>query len=112
MEFPSYPDDWFEIIKVIKRRDNFTCKKCLTKYPANSKWLRVHHIISISKWIKNGYKGNPHTGKNLITRCYKCHGEDHPHLKVGSCRTIKKKRRSSFTYDSNRKSGFGYKRGF
>ena len=72
-EFPSYPEDWEERKKFVKKRDNYTCKKCKTKYPPNSPYLRVHHIIPLSKGGSDKYS-------NLRTECSKCHTKEHPHL--------------------------------
>ncbi len=106
-EFPEYPTNWQEIIKFIKKRDNYTCQCCYKVFKPNSKWLRVHHIISISKWVRLGLNGSPHDPKNLKTECYSCHREEHPHLRRDS---NNKKRRTSFGYGLSRKSSFGYKR--
>jgi len=74
-EFPEYPDNWGQIIKIVKKRDNYTCQKCLTKFPKSSKSLRVHHVISLSK-------GGSNNTSNLTTICKDCHDLEHPHLRA------------------------------
>lgn len=69
-----YPDNWDYIKSKIKRKYNYTCQKCFKKYPANSSFLDVHHIKSLSK---NGSNNE----ENLILLCKKCHKEFHPHMK-------------------------------
>lgn len=72
--FPEYPPDWPQTIKRIKKRDSYTCQKCGTRHPRHSKYLRVHHIISLSQ-------GGSGEDDNLETQCTGCHCEEHPHLK-------------------------------
>jgi len=74
MHFPQYPPNWKDIIKKVKQRDSYTCKTCGTKHPANSKYLRVHHIVPLSK-------GGANDMSNLVTLCAKCHALEHDHLR-------------------------------
>ena len=69
----NYPDNWSTIIKQIKRRDKYTCRKCFKKHPASSGYLQVHHIIPLSK-------GGNNDPSNLITLCKRCHVVEHPHM--------------------------------
>lgn len=69
-----YPDNWPDISRRYKAKRNYTCEKCGKRYPKNSKWLHVHHIVSISKG------GDPEDDSNLQALCFKCHQAEHNHM--------------------------------
>lgn len=69
----NYPANWNQIIKLVKKRDNFTCQDCKKTYLPNSPYLQVHHIIELSK-------GGSNEPINLITLCSFCHTKKHKHL--------------------------------
>ena len=97
MEFPTYPDNWNEIKKRIKIRDDYTCRKCNKKFPPNSPYLQVHHKVSLSKGGKNN-------DSNLISLCKKCHTKKHPHLEGSKKRDYRQgyKRKSFGRYTKKR----------
>jgi len=104
----EYPENWSNIIKRIKRRDHYTCQECDKKYVSNSRYLRVHHKIPVSK-------GGTHHGKNLITLCWSCHISKHKHLQ----RLYEKRGKKSIFYKKSlwrkrlaKKHGFKSKRKF
>jgi len=55
--------EWTKISKEIKKRDNYTCKKCGTQ-----KNIDVHHI---------DFDKHNHEPLNLISLCRKCHMKKH-----------------------------------
>ncbi len=59
---------WKELIKVILKRDNYTCQQCGNK---NGKF-NVHHI---KKWSR--FPLLRFSPSNLITLCIKCHKKEH-----------------------------------
>lgn len=73
LEFPDYPSNWDQIKKEVKKRDNYTCRRCNTRHPPNSPYLKVHHKKPLSK-------GGKTVKSNLVTLCRKCHKVKHPHL--------------------------------
>ncbi|MDE7346745.1 MAG: HNH endonuclease [Muribaculaceae bacterium] len=68
-----YPENWHFIARKYKEKKNFTCEKCGVKYPPQSKWLHVHHIVPLTK-------GGTSDEINLQLLCYKCHKALHPHM--------------------------------
>lgn len=68
----SYGDDWDQLEKACKKRDNYTCRECgydQKKYKYGHKKFRMlhaSHIIAISK-------GGRNILANLKTKCVKCH---------------------------------------
>lgn len=73
LKFPDYPDNWKDIIKRIKKRDKYRCRKCKKQFKSNSPYLKVHHIIPLSR-------GGTNHDSNLISECSDCHRKEHPHL--------------------------------
>ena len=63
------PMYWEKLREHVFQRDNFTCQKCSRRLPANE--LRCHHIVRKEE-------GGTDSAKNLTTRCYKCHEDEHP----------------------------------
>ena len=62
----DYPDNWDDIARAVRKRDNGTCQGCGSK---DTK-LHVHHIIPLSS-------GGSNARSNLITLCEECHGRIH-----------------------------------
>lgn len=71
----NYPSNWNQIIKLVKKRDNYTCQSCKKTFPACSTFLQVHHILELSK-------GGSNEPSNLVTLCKLCHTQKHEHLRV------------------------------
>ena len=67
----NYPNNWSEISTSVKKRDNYTCRKCGLKFSSNL--LRVHHMVPLSK-------GGSNNKTNLQTLCMFCHSVKHDHL--------------------------------
>jgi hypothetical protein len=65
----DYPIDWFQIRRIVLKRDNYKCCNCDT-----TKNLHVHHIVPIKR-------GGSNKETNLITLCEKCHILLHPHMR-------------------------------
>lgn len=68
-----YPDDWPEIARYYKKKMKYTCEECGKKYPSNSKWLHVHHIVPLSQ-------GGDCEDDNLQLLCFQCHRKKHNHM--------------------------------
>lgn len=66
---PYYPPDWKLRKYVVRKRDNFQCKKCgidLLEGGENEDFGEVHHIIPLSM-------GGTNEISNLIFLCHNCH---------------------------------------
>lgn len=62
---------WEELKKVVKERDNWTCKKCGFKAQPNERWkLHAHHKRNLKDGGKNAVF-------NLVTLCSSCHEKIH-----------------------------------
>lgn len=65
---------WIEVRDKVKKRDNYTCKKCKCR----DKPLHVHHtryVIGKKLWeVPKVY---------LITLCVDCHEREHKNKKIG-----------------------------
>lgn len=69
----DYPEDWKEISKRIRMRDNLTCRKCKVRLDERSDLRHVYY--------KNGDKSNLQPS-NRVSRCILCHQDEHSHLPV------------------------------
>lgn len=72
----AYGDDWAELSRKCKERDNYTCRRCGYTHSTTRprRQLHAHHIVSV-------FKGGPNKLVNLITICDDCHGREHKHLR-------------------------------
>jgi len=72
----SYGEDWRELSRKIKKRDNYTCQKCGIHMSdlKETERLEVHHIRSLSR-------GGTNSPVNLHTLCSTCHAKEHKHLR-------------------------------
>jgi len=61
-----YPDNWDEVRKIVKDRDDHCCTQC----NAVDVEFHVHHIVPLSK-------GGGNELDNLVTLCDICHREEH-----------------------------------
>lgn len=71
-----YGETWFSKCKLIKQRDNNTCKSCGKTKTENKRSMDVHHILPIRKCININEKIDTDTAnidKNLACLCLKCH---------------------------------------
>lgn len=72
-KFPKYSDNWNELSRKCKKRDQNKCTHCHKPETKNNR-LHAHHIISKSK-------GGRDDLANLRTLCENCHRIIHPHMK-------------------------------
>lgn len=93
MDFKKYPENWSNIIALVKTRDNFTCSKC--KKIFTSYELRVHHMIPLSK-------GGSNSESNLQTLCGNCHKLKHPHMKNSKFKIQKKDYSKKYSKNNSR----------
>lgn len=68
----EYSHDWKRVARQIRKRDNYTCRKCGEAFPKSSKSLHVHHIDL------DRSNNNP---DNLITLCAACHSKAHVEIR-------------------------------
>jgi 5-methylcytosine-specific restriction endonuclease McrA len=62
MPAENYPDNWRELRRIVKNRDQNRCANChRTDVP-----LEVHHVVPIGQ-------GGSHQITNLVTLCPRCH---------------------------------------
>ena len=89
----QYGSEWVLIRKRAKKHYAYTCQECNKTFGSYD--LDVHHIVSISHFINQGYvlpgpehrcfgiktRRYWHVKVNLIVLCMRCHSEcHHPHL--------------------------------
>lgn len=60
----QYAYDWKRVMRIVRKRDNYTCQICRVQFPKTSKILHVHHM--------DGNKLN-NALTNLVTVCASCH---------------------------------------
>ena len=73
---PYYPPDWKLRKYVVRKRDNYKCKKCgkdLSAGGEDEDYGEVHHLIPLSQNGTNEIK-------NLILVCHECHVKFHNRL--------------------------------
>lgn len=63
----DYPENWEDIARAVRKRDNHTCQGCGDEDPDE---LHVHHIVPLGA-------GGSNAKSNLITLCDECHGRVH-----------------------------------
>lgn len=75
-DFGKYPENWEEISRGVKDRDNWTCQTC-GRHRRQVNRLIAHHILS------NRLSGDS-SPSNLITVCDWCHSQIHNHVRAKS----------------------------
>lgn len=98
--FKGYPPDWTERKMYIQKRDRYTCQICGTtvildtqaaidtRDHASLARLQVHHKIPLSK-------GGDNSLDNLISLCFDCHEDQHPHMLYSKLNYYKTKARNA-----------------
>jgi hypothetical protein len=66
---------WIALARQIRKRDNFTCRRCGKYGPNGGGELHVHHIIPRGR-------GGPNEPSNLITLCSDCHSMQPHHRRL------------------------------
>lgn len=69
----DYTEDWAFVSENIKKRRNYTCESCHLFLGNDKKYLHTHH--------KDGQKFN-NRESNLEVLCFRCHADEHPHMKT------------------------------
>ncbi len=64
-------DDWGKQRRKAKRRDEYTCQRCVKKFPPYSPILHVHHIVPFRLFSDDFESANKLD--NLICLCLSCH---------------------------------------
>ena len=62
----KYPTDWYDVKKVVAKRDGGRCVECGLQTPN----LHHHHIKRLSR-------GGTNSRMNLVSLCEKCHSKKH-----------------------------------
>lgn len=74
----TYPEDWKELSEAVKKRDNYTCRKCgkhRSQLPLGV-FLNADHIKRLAD-------GGTNSKSNLQTLCSTCHAKrpGHEHMR-------------------------------
>jgi hypothetical protein len=71
----KYPDNFDEISKRYRKKQDWVCEKCGLDLSSDRQWLHTHHIDH--QKYNNGHQ-------NLKALCLDCHAEIHPQLRSNS----------------------------
>ena len=98
--FKGYPPDWTERKMFVQKRDRYTCQICgktsvldrqvriETQNHASSVGLQVHHKMPLSR-------GGDNSLDNLVSLCFSCHEDQHPHMLYPKLSYYKKKAKNA-----------------
>lgn len=98
--FKGYPPDWTERKMFVQKRDKYTCQVCGmsvildtqaaidTRNHASLARLQVHHKRPLSK-------GGDNSLDNLVSLCFDCHEDQHPHMLYPKLSYYKKKAKTA-----------------